>query len=267
MTSLPFERMTALVSGASSGIGRCFAEALAQRGCHLILTARSGDALQQLAAQLQAQHGIRVLVIAADLAQAGAAAALYAEVTAAGWTVDLLVNNAGFGKWRHFLDEDADTYQRMLMLNIVALTELTRLLLPAMQARRLGAVINVASTAAFQPLPYIAVYGASKAYVLHLTEALAAEYEGSGVRFLALCPGNTRTRFTEVANADVSGMAAASPESVVASALRALDAGRHYLVPGRMNYLTAQLPRWLTRRQVTRLVMALFAKRIMPKVS
>ena len=129
-----------------------------------------------------------MLVIAADLAQAGAAAALYAEITAAGWTVDLLVNNAGFGKWRHFLDEDADTYQRMLMLNIVALTDLTRLLLPVMQARRLGGVINVASTAGLSPRPKLNWYNASKGWMITATKTMAVELAPFGLRVNAICP-------------------------------------------------------------------------------
>lgn len=262
MTALPYSRMTALISGASSGIGRHFAEQLAARGCRLILTARRQPELQQLAAQLHSRYGSQVLVLPADLAQPGAVPDVCRRIDEAGWQVDLLVNNAGFGKWSHFQAQDAAVYQQMLMLNVLALTELCRHYMPAMRARGGGAVINVASTAAFQPLPYIAVYGASKAYVLHLSEALAAEYADSGVRVLALCPGNTATAFADVAGADVSGMAASTPASVVASALQALDSGRHYRVPGAANYLLAQLPRWLTRRQATRLVARLFAGRV-----
>lgn len=262
MTPLPYSRFTALISGASSGIGRVFAEQLAARGCRLILSARRASRLQQLADTLQARYGCQVLVLPADLARPGAVSELQHRIAEAGWQVDLLVNNAGFGKWSHFQAQDAAVYQQMLMLNVLALTELCRHYLPAMRSRGSGAVINVASTAAFQPLPYIAVYGASKAYVLHLSEALAEEYADSGVRVLALCPGNTATAFAEVAGADVSGMAASTPEAVVASALQALDAGRHYRVPGAANYLLAQLPRWLTRRQATRLVARLFAGRV-----
>ena len=259
-------RPVALVTGASGGIGAALARELARHGHDLVLAARDAAAMEALAAELR-EGGAGTTVIPADLSKPGAAATLADEIARGGVAIDILVNNAGLGAAGRFDHNDPARIGEILQVNIVALTELTRLLLPAMQARRLGGVINVASTAAFQPLPYIAVYGASKAYVLHLTEALAAEYEGSGVRFLALCPGNTRTRFTEVANADVSGMAAATPESVVAAALQALATRRHYLVPGWLNYLTAQLPRLLSRRQVTRLVATLFAKRIMPKVS
>jgi uncharacterized protein len=253
---------TVLITGASSGIGRCFAREFAQRRANLIVTARSTAELNRLADELRRQHSVSVDVIVADLAMPGAARQLVADIQSRRLSVDLLVNNAGFGKWAHFLDEDLETYDHMLSVNVDALSQLTYLLLPRMLEKRSGGVINVASTAAFQPVPYIAMYGATKAFVLNFTEALAAEYRNSGVRFMALCPGNTLTNFAKVANADTTGMSGATPEDVVASALRAFFKGDAYHVPGLGNYLTSLLPRLLPRRMTTAIVAAMFANRV-----
>jgi hypothetical protein len=177
-------------------------------------------------------------------------------------TVDVLINNAGFGKWAHFLAEDIDTYQRMLTVNINALVRMTCLFIPNMLTRGKGGVINVASTAAFQPVPYIAVYSASKSFVLNFTEALSGEYRQRGLRFLALCPGNTTTNFMATANADTSGMSFAAPENVVENALNAFLQGRSYYVPGMVNYLTSLLPRILSRSVSINIVANMFKGRV-----
>jgi short-subunit dehydrogenase len=257
-----FEGCTALVTGASSGIGKCFARELAQRGANLIVSARSKDELEKLADELRQQFRVSVHVIASDLAMPDAARQLFAEIQSRKLFVDFLINNAGFGKWAHFLGERLETYDQMLSLNIDTLVQLTYLFIPNMLAQKRGGVINVASTAAFQPLPYIAVYGASKTFVLSLTEALAGEYRNTGVRFLALCPGNTVTNFSTVANADTTGMPSSTPEYVVKSALDAFAKNKNYHVPGLGNFLTAQLPRLLPRCLTIKIVAKMFANRV-----
>ena len=209
-----FEGLTALITGASSGIGAAFAHRLAARRANLILTARSAGALEQLAQTLAQRYSISVRTIPADLAESGAARVLFDRVRADGSHVDLLINNAGFGKFAHFLAEDLSTYQRMLSLNINAVVDLTYLFIHDMRMRGSGGVINVASTAAFHPVSYKAVYAASKSIVLSFTEALDKKKKKYGVHCLALCPGNTATNFMTVANAITAGMSFARPEDV-----------------------------------------------------
>ncbi|MCJ8160824.1 SDR family NAD(P)-dependent oxidoreductase [Acinetobacter zhairhuonensis] len=257
-----FQGSTALITGASSGIGKAYAQKLASLGIHLILTARSEQKLKELAHELQKKYPIRVEVIGLDLAHQHAAQKLFDEVQARQLSVEILINNAGFGKWSQFLDQSAATYNEMIMLNINSVTSLCYLFLPQMLTSKKGIMINIASTAAFQPLPYIAVYGASKSYVLHLTEALAGEYAASGIKFLAVCPGNTETNFTQVANADTRGMKSSSVDEVVSATLKALDQNKASIIVGCNNYLTAQLPRVLSRQKMIDVVERILRTRI-----
>lgn len=259
-----FEGTTVLVTGASSGIGEAFARNLAKRGAKLILTARSEDKLALIADELREKYRISVHAFPVDLILSDAPQQLFERIKASGLSVDVLVNNAGFGKWAHFLGESLDTYERMLSLNINALVRLTYLCVPDMLAHGKGGVINVASTAAFQPAPYIAIYSASKSFVLSFTEALAGEYRERGVRFMALCPGNTATNFMSTANANTTGMPFATPEEVAEAGLSAFVKGKSYLVHGRMNYLTSLLPRILSRAAVIRVVAGMFKNRVAP---
>lgn len=248
---------TALVTGASAGLGALFAEALAAEGHALILTARRADRLEALAARLRAGHGVAVETIALDLAAPGAAAALMAEVARRGRTVTLLVNNAGFGLGGAFAAQDADRIDRMIALNCASLTQLCRAVLPGMIAARRGAILNIASTAAFQPGPGMAVYYATKAFVLSLSEALHEEVRGQGVRVTALCPGPTATEFF-----DAGGSApdfalrrlAGDPHKVVRDGLAALAANRAVKVSGLANaagaFATRLAPRIVLRRLV-----------------
>lgn len=247
-----FKGATVLVTGASSGIGEAFARNLANRGANLILTARSGDKLHQIAKELSEKHAIEVDVFPGDLSHQDTPQQLWEQVQSASLSVDVLINNAGFGKCGPFLAYDYQSYQDMLNLNIKALVGLTHLFLPEMLQKRDGGVINVASTAAFQPIPYLAVYCATKAFVLGFSESLWGEYHERGVTVLALCPGNTSTNFAEVANADVTRMTRAeAPETVVDAGLKAFLKGRNYVIPGRsVNYLLANLSRLLPRRRV-----------------
>lgn len=259
-----FKGTTALITGASSGIGEAFARTLAARHANLILTARSEDKLHKLAKALTKDHGVSVHVFTGDLSHEDMPQRLYDEVKNKGLSVDLLINNAGFGKWGHFLAEEYKTYQEMLRLNINSLVGLTYLFIPEMLKKRNGGVINIASTAAFQPVPYIATYSASKAFVLSFSEALYGEYKNSGLTILALCPGNTSTNFFYVANADASGMSSESPEKVAEAGLNAFLRGRNYYISGVSNYLNSILPRLLPRRSVIRIVENMFRTRVAP---
>ncbi len=247
-----FKDATVLVTGASSGIGEAFARNLANRGANLILTARSEDKLHQLATELSEKYAIKVHVFPGDLSQPDTPQHLWAQVQSTSVSVNVLINNAGFGKCGPFLEYDYQSYQDMLNLNIKALVGLTHLFLPSMLKKGDGGVINVASTAAFQPIPYLATYSATKAFVLGFSESLWGEYNERGLTVLALCPGNTSTNFADVANADVTRMTRAEPpEIVVEAGLKAFLRGRNYVIPGRsVNYLLANLSRLLPRRRV-----------------
>jgi hypothetical protein len=247
-------RPLALVTGASSGIGIAIARELVQSGHDLVLAARRVAPMESLAAELRA-CGAAVTVIGADLSQPGAAAALTGDVAARGLAIDVLINNAGLGGAGRFDRQDETRVSEMLQVNIVALTELTRLLLPAMVARGRGRIMLVASVAAFQPGPRMAVYFASKAYVLSFGEALAYELRRTGVTVTTLCPGATATEFFAVAGADKSVMAQKfrrmMPADIVARmGCTGLAAGRHVVVAGVMNRIMTWAgrftPHWLT---------------------
>jgi uncharacterized protein len=242
-------RPLALVTGASSGIGAALARELARRGHDLVLTARGVTALQTLADELAAL-GAAATVIPADLGKPGAAAALAQAVASRGLAIDVLVNNAGFGAAGRFDRVDAARIGELLQVNIVALTELTRLLLPQMIARGRGRVLLVGSIAGFQPGPRMSTYAASKAYVLSLGEALACELRGTGVGVTVLCPGATATNFFEVAGSTNTIMARRLRRMMRASAVarigcRGLAAGRRVVVAGFLNKLFALAGRYL----------------------
>ena len=244
----------ALVTGASSGIGHTFARTLAARGYDIVAVARDKQRLDTLADHVSARHGRAVDVLPADLTDAGQLAVVE-ERLAHGAPVDLLVNNAGFGARARFAEHDPDAIEAEIMLNVVALTRLTRAALPAMLARRSGAIVNVSSFASFQAAPTWAVYTATKAYVTSFSESVHEEVRGSGVRVLALCPGMTSTEFQERNGFDpsrVPKMAWSTPEAVVEVALRDLERGRAVSVPGLSNKglvaLSHLLPRALARR-------------------
>jgi short-subunit dehydrogenase len=188
-------RKTALVTGASSGIGLDLAKRFAAEGYDVALVARSEGKLKEVAAALEAEHKVRAHVVTADLAKAGAADALVAALDARGIDVDVLVNNAGYASYGAFAETDLADELAMIQVNVVVLTHLTKLLVRKMVAKRSGRVLNVASTAAFQPGPLMAVYYATKAYVLSFSEAIAEELRDTGVTVTALCPGPTRTAF------------------------------------------------------------------------
>jgi hypothetical protein len=250
----------ALITGASSGIGECFARALAARGHHLILVARSGERLARLAGELKQAHAVQVEVLVSDLSAPGAAAQLAAALAQRGLAVELLVNNAGFGAQGNFWEIPRGRHLEMLRLNIQALVELTHWLLGPMLAARRGAIINVSSTAGFQPMPYTAVYGATKSFVTNFSLALEEELQPHGIRVVTLCPGGTRTNFFQAGNYVRHRLPGGlqAPEEVVAAALRALDRGGGLVIPRLINKLGQFLQRFAPRRLVVKVTAGMF---------
>ena len=251
---------TVLVTGASSGIGLELARLFAADGCDLILVARRKEALDALAAELADGPGVKVRVLPRDLSEADAPQRIFDDLSGDGTAVDVLVNNAGFGGIGPIFAQDERRQADMVQVNVTAVTRLTRLFLPGMLERRRGGVLNVASTAAFQPGTNMAVYYATKAYVLFFTEALAEELRGTGVTATALCPGPTRTGFQAAARMEhvlVAKMAKATAAGVARTGHRAFRKGRVVAVSGLFNWLGAQsvrlAPRFMTRK-ITKLL-------------
>jgi uncharacterized protein len=255
----------ALVTGASAGLGQVFAGRLAERGMNLVLTARRQERLTDLAGKLERSHGIRTHVVAADLGSPGEAPRLWAEASS-GRVIHLLVNNAGFGAQGLFDQVPLERHVEMLQLNCTALVELCHLSLREMRERGEGGIINVSSIAGFQPVPTLATYAASKAFVLSFSEALWVENAPRGIRVLALCPGRTPTEFQEVAGTGTveGAFGYRTPEQVVDSGLRALERGKSYDVPGVENLAATWVVRALPRSAVTRAMKGL-VKRFMKK--
>jgi short-subunit dehydrogenase len=252
-------RPVALVTGASAGIGVAFARRLAALGYDLVLVARRRDRLDALAAELLAAHaGLGVRVIARDLAASDAPAAISTELAQAGVAVDLLVNNAGHGLIGTFVQQPAENAASQIAVNVAALVALTHAFVPGMVARGRGGVINVASTASFQAVPNMAVYGATKAFVLSFSEALHEEVRHTGVKIIALCPGATATEFFTVAGDGATLGPQRTSEDVVATALRALDKNEAIAVDGPLNRIMATsaslTPRRFSRRIAARLM-------------
>jgi uncharacterized protein len=229
----------ALVTGATGGIGLVIAELLAARKHDLVLVARRQAELNRIAESLRTTHGVTVHTIASDLGTLGAADALADALESRGLVIDVLVNNAGIGQYGRYVDIDAAHEAQMVQLNVVALTALTKRMLPGMVARRRGQVLNVASTAAFFPGPLMAVYYATKAYVLSLSEALSEETAGTGVTVTALCPGPTATGFQAESGMQTSRLLKLSSmlpvEEVARQGVDGMLAGRRVVVPGVMN--------------------------------
>ena len=259
---MPSSTKTALITGASFGIGLELARIFAREGYNLVLVARSADRLRQLVSELEMTHGTRSLILAVDLTEPGASAYVLDQTTRAEIDVDVLVNNAGFGQYGLFAESDLEECLRQIQLNVTTLTHLTRLYLPAMIERakvettteRKRCILNVASTAAFQPGPLMAVYFATKAYVLHFSEALANELHGSGVTITCLCPGATATEFHKRANAtgmNLLKFGSMDASTVAEDGYRALMTGKPVVISGFKNWLLAQSVRFSPRRIVT----------------
>jgi short-subunit dehydrogenase len=256
---------TALITGASAGIGLELAKRFAAGGYALALTARRGDELTRIADDLKAKYGVPVHVFPIDLSEVGGPAKLYEQVTAAGLTIDVLVNNAGFGTLGPFLDTPLEQELAMVRLNVSALVELTGRFVPAMRARGSGRVLNVASVAAFQPGPYMAIYYATKAFVLSFSEALWDELRKTGVTVTCLCPGPVRTEFAERAGMTetnlFTGRNVMSVEAVCDAGYRATLKGKRLVVPGFLNRVLIFLVRLAPRRMVLRIVRRFQMKR------
>ncbi|MQM24601.1 SDR family NAD(P)-dependent oxidoreductase [Glycomyces albidus] len=251
-------RSWALVTGASSGIGAAFAHQLAARGMNVVVVARSGARLEALAALLRERHGAEALVVVQDLARPGAAERVGAAVDAAGITVEVLVNNAGIGAFGRDTAIGADFGRDTAMVNVVAVVDLVKRFLPAMCERGSGAVVNVASMAGFQAQPYMALYAATKAFVVNYSLGLWAETRGTGVKVLAVCPGPVDTGFP-IANGIKYdrrrlGWLLADPERIVRQSLRALDRDRGYVVPDARNWPEAHLMPRRPRKLMTLLI-------------
>lgn len=253
----------ALITGASSGIGAEFARRLAAHGMHLVLTARRKELLEKLADELHTRHGTKTEILVGDLTDSAEPKKLCDAIAAKGIQIELLVNNAGFG-WVSVVDEaDVSRMKQLVQLNIAAVTELTFLLLPAMLQRGHGGIINVSSVAAFQPVAYMPVYSASKAFVLHFSEALWAECRDRGVTVTALCPGTTQTDFFDVANVPgwLKKREFSTPEEVVKAALKALERRKQIAIPGWRNRLIAFSVRMARRKMVVLQSMRFFRPR------
>lgn len=253
-------KQTALITGASGGLGEEFARLCARDGMNVILVARSEEKLQILARELEQQHGIAAHAVPADLAAADGVDHLIAAVERIALPVTLLVNNAGVGGYGLFADADPEAQSNMVELNVAALTKLTRMLLPGMIERRHGRVLNIASTAAFQPGPLMAVYYATKAYVLSLSLALSNELKGTGVTATCLCPGPTRTGFESRAGLGASKLfkrRTMDARTVALIGYRACLAGKPLVTAGLLNKIGA-----FGTRFVPRMTAAAIARRV-----
>jgi len=249
-----YEEMTALITGASGGLGEAFARQLAELGASLILVARSEDRLKQLAEMLRTQHKVQVTAIAADLSSAEAIERLTTEIRLRGLKVDILVNSAGLGVFENFLDTSLTKQMRQLDVNVLALVSLTHSFAPSMVAAHRGGIINLASTAGFQPLAGATVYAASKSFVLLFSEGLALELEGTGVNVTAACPGPVATQFFGNMNPKLQAQEMDQPAPVVRDILRGFEKGQRVVYPGKLrNRLGTLGARIMPRNMILRL--------------
>ncbi|MFI2506136.1 SDR family NAD(P)-dependent oxidoreductase [Streptomyces sp. NPDC018972] len=265
MTAVDYHGQTTLITGASAGLGAEFARQLAARGSDLVLVARRRKRLEELAAELRAHHHVQVHVVEMDLATDNPGQALAAQVERLGLHVTSVINNAGFATFGPFHQADPARTRREIAVDVTAVADISRAFIEQLRGEGRGVLVNVASMAAYQPNPRMALYGATKAFVLSLTEALWEESRGTGLRVLALSPGATRTEFFDVVGTmqAAGGSRLASPVDVVRTALAALDRRNPppSVIAGRMNRVAAALTRRLaTRRQVIRVVSRLTAE-------
>lgn len=251
----------ALVTGTSAGIGKALAEELAANGTNLVLTARRRERLEDLARSLTVKHEIRAEFFAADLADPAAPEKILAFTREKKIDIELLINNAGFGNYGEFAASDRSRQLEMVQVNCSAVVNLTHLFLPAMIERHSGDILIVASTAAFQAVPYISTYAATKVFDLSFAEGLAEEMKPHGIRVCALCPGSTESEFLQVANQShlrASNTRRETSEKVAKTGLRALAAGKSYVISGTGNYFGAQVQRLVPRRVVTSIAAKMF---------
>lgn len=254
-TQFRYEGKWALITGASSGIGKAFAYELASRGANLILASRSKETLDGIAQDVGVRFKVETEVVSIDLAAPDSPERLFSDVKALNRTVRILINNAGVGSYGKLHENSLEGNRRQILLNVYSAAILAQLFLPAMVAAQDGAIVNVASTAGFQPTPYMAVYGATKAFLLSFSEALWAESLHTGVRVLALCPGPVDTAFFKVVGSEQPAAVGRkdTAENTAKVALRALDQGRSYVISGSpMNYWLSQSGRLVSRSTLAR---------------
>ncbi|HTB09982.1 MAG TPA: SDR family oxidoreductase [Bryobacteraceae bacterium] len=252
-----------LITGASAGIGKTFAEVLARGGSNLVLTARRMDRLEALSSQLRSTHSIQVECIAADLNLPDAPGQIFTFTEAKGLSIDFLINNAGFGQYGEFARSTVDRQLSMVQVNCAAVVALTHLYLEGMVERRRGDILILASTASFQAVPYMSVYAATKSFDLLFAEGLAQEVANYGVRVCALCPGATESEFQQVAGspANRAMRSAETAEQVVRVGLEAISSGKHQVISGFRNRASAEIQRLVPRRVVTNMTEKLFRPR------
>jgi short-subunit dehydrogenase len=257
--SSPWRDKWALVTGASAGIGVALARELAAGGTHLVLTARRLERLEKLAENLRKTHGIQAVTFSADLALPDAPEKIFSFTQQKGFVIDLLINNAGFGQYGELPKVQTERLLEMVQVNCAAVVHLTRLFLPGMKERRRGDILILASTAAFQAVPYISTYAATKAFDLFFAEGLAEEMQPYGIRVCALCPGSTESEFHVVAGQEkFTAKNQETAEKVAHTGLTALAAGRSYVISGVGNYLGAHSQRLVPRRTVTKIAAKMF---------
>lgn len=245
----------ALITGASAGIGEAFAIELAKKGANLVLVARRKDKLLALSNQINKTYNVNCEIIQLDLANVTAPHQLYEEVQKRSHIIQILVNNAGVGVYGMLHETDIKKNEQLILLNVFSPSLLTQLFLPSMLQAQEGIIINVASTAAFQPLPYMSNYGASKAFLLSFSEAIWAEYHSRGLNVLAICPGPVETEFFSVMNNKMPSLGKRdSAEMIAQAALQAIEQQRMYLIPGaKKNYWLAQISRFVPRKLVAKM--------------
>jgi short-subunit dehydrogenase len=257
--SMDYAGTTALVTGASSGIGVAYARELAARGANLVLVARRGNVLDEVALSIRQEFPVTVTTIAMDLAVPNAGQTLKDNLDRQGITPEILINNAGFGTNARLENEDPHRLQEEISLNVATLVDLTRAYLPGMLASNVGAIVNIASTAAYQPVPGMAVYAATKAFVLSFTSAVWGEVTGTDVRVLAVSPGATATDFFTIAGAQPSG-GLAPVSAVINTTFKALDAknSRPAVVVGRKNAMMSTMTSFFPKKSVIRIAGGMF---------
>jgi short-subunit dehydrogenase len=270
-----YKGKTALITGASSGIGLAMAHELSKRGAMVIMAARSRDKLD-IEAQVIRKNGNQAHTFTTDLSLPNSAEKLYGEIISAGLNIDLLVNNAGYGRWGDFTEFDREDYGLMIQLNITSLTDLCHLAIPDMISKGGGGIINVGSTASFVPVPYSAVYGASKAYVLMFSESIRYEYADQNINVMALCPGATKSNFSTVATANSSVelqklnakiaddiQSGETSEEVAVEGLDVFLQNKSFVLTGKSNKKMGIVPRFLTRKKMLKIVGDGFRKRVL----
>ncbi|MCA1057606.1 SDR family oxidoreductase [Rossellomorea aquimaris] len=245
-------KKTALITGASSGIGKEFSYQLAKKGMNVVLVARNKEALDQLAEEIIHKYKVEATVVTADLSVEYAARDISEKLKEKGLEIDYLVNNAGFGTSGEFLGNPKEMDHKQVTVNVQTIVDLTHEFLPTMVKKGEGTIINVASIVSFQPVPYMAVYSATKSFVLSFTESLAEEYRSKGITFFAICPGPTDTNFFQSAG-DPTPSVTRTPKQVVQTALKGIDQGKSYAIDGKKNYFLAQSPRLFPRKMVAQL--------------